>query len=709
MAADRATSRLDQGDWPLKPDFLKEQFEQFFDELPAALLVKDAHSRIVLMNRACEDVLGAAFADLRGTDGSGWFPAEQVEAFVDADRAAFAGRTTVESDAEFWNARLRRNRVAHTVRKPVFDEAGEPRYLVCVTVDVTEARQAEQTLRMSEDQLRALFELAPLGIALTDLNGRYLEFNEEFRRICGYEEDELKALNYWLLTPKEFEAQETRQLELLFGSGRYGPYEKIYHQKSGRRIPVRLSGVLVTGRDGNRYIWSIVEDITERKRVEAERRKSETQISRLAYYDPLTGLPNRRMMLDRIGQALVAGAGSGAVLFLDFDNFKTINDTLGHDAGDLLLQEISRRLRQTLRKGDNIARLGGDEFVVLLEQLGAGVEEAAAAAHEIGGKLLAALSRPYPLRGKELSGSVSIGVALFGGGAQDDVHEILKRADVAMYEAKRDGRNALRFFDPAMQASIERTVRTEAGLRAALKQRQFELHFQRRVQHNGLVSGAEALLRWRHPEQGLVEPPDFIAVAVSTGLILPIGQWVLESACRQLKKWERRPQTRDLILSINVSGREFRREDFADNVKRTLARCGASPHRLELEIAEGALLGNIDELVVKMQALRQIGVSFALDDFGTGYSSLYYLKTLPLNRLKIDRSFVRDVGTDPNDEVIVQTIIRMGQTLGIEVIAKGVETDAQRALLEQYGCRNFQGFLFGRAVGADEFERELRG
>ncbi len=446
------------------------------------------------------------------------------------------------------------------------------------------------------------------------------------------------------------------------------------------------------------------------RREVAERKMADDEIRNLAYHDALTRLPNRRLLFDRLQHAIAASSRSGrycALLFIDLDNFKTLNDTLGHDAGDLLLQEVSRRLATCLREGDTAARLGGDEFVVLLENLSENAQEAATQAETTGEKIHGALNQTYQLANHEYNGTPSIGVTLFTD-HQDTVDELLKRADLAMYHAKSAGRNALRFFDPQMQAVITTRATLEAGLREALLKQQFLLYYQAQVDSQGRVTGAEALLRWQHPQGELVSPMEFIPLAEDTGLILLLGRWVLETACAQLALWAACPELAHLMVAVNVSAREFHHKDFVDQVKSVLVTSGARPQRLKLELTESLLLHDVEDTIVKMTALRAEGVSFSLDDFGTGYSSLSYLKRLPLDQVKIDRSFVRDVLTDAYDSAIARSVIDLGRNLGLGVIAEGVESGAQRDFLAANGCQNYQGYLFSRPLPLHEFEKFVR-
>ncbi|MDB5838148.1 MAG: hypothetical protein JWQ23_100 [Herminiimonas sp.] len=471
-------------------------------------------------------------------------------------------------------------------------------------------------------------------------------------------------------------------------------------RKDGSTVTIEANWTLVRDDDGQpQSILAIKTDITRRKAAEHE-------IQNLAFYDPLTTLPNRRFLLERLGRALSGSARNhcgGALLFIDLDNFKALNDTLGHEQGDLLLQQVALRLVACVHESDAVARLGGDEFVVVLENLNDNPHEAAVQAKAIGENVLAALNAPYQLAGLEHYSTPSIGVTLFNG-EQDNVCELLKRADLAMYQAKAMGRNTLRFYDPEMQAVVAARTALESELRQALQHKEFFLQYQPQMNDSGQLTGAEVLVRWRHPQRGTVSPAEFIPLAEETGLILPLGQWVLETACAQLATWADRPDTKRLTLAVNVSARQFRHPDFGSQVQSVLDCSGANPARLKLELTESYLVENVEDTIAKIDALKAKGVGFSLDDFGTGYSSLFYLKRLPLDQLKIDQSFVRDVLTDPNDAVIVRTIVALGQSLGLEVIAEGVETREQYEFLRAAGCRAYQGYLFSRPLPIDEFE-----
>jgi diguanylate cyclase (GGDEF)-like protein/PAS domain S-box-containing protein len=436
-------------------------------------------------------------------------------------------------------------------------------------------------------------------------------------------------------------------------------------------------------------------DISARKLAEAE-------IAHLAFYDGLTNLPNRRLLLDRLHHAIAKAARSGsrgAVLFVDLDNFKSLNDTMGHDMGDRLLEMVAFRLQEVTRETDTVARLGGDEFVILLEDLGADPQQALDNAAHVAGKVLEALSRAYPLDGHDLRSTPSIGVVLFGQ-EHHTINDLLRQADMAMYEAKAAGRATFRFFDPRMQVALDASATLEADLRFALQRRELQLHYQPVVDASGRTTGVEALLRWMHPERGVVGPADFIPQAEKSGLILELGVWVLEEACRQLVVWADNADTAHLTMAVNVSARQFRQPNFVEQVLRVLEHSGADPRLLKLELTESMLLTDMDEVIARMTTLKAHGVGFALDDFGTGYSSLSYLKLLPIDQLKIDRSFVHDMLHTRHASSIVRAIVTLAYSMDLEVVAEGVESREQWSALEAIGCTAFQGYLFGRAAPA---------
>ncbi len=576
--------------------------------------------------------------------------------------------------------------------------------LMSITRDITERIRIEDSLKQKERYQRALLDNFPFAVWLKDTESRFLSVNTGFVRTFGKKDPaELIGRNDFDIAPHDMaegyraddrEVMASRQTksveELILTDGERKWFETV-------KAPVLGDNGELLGTVG------FARDITERKATDEE-------IKRLAFYDSLTHLPNRRLLHDRLKHALASSTRSGkpvAVLFVDLDNFKTLNDTLGHHVGDLLLRQVADRLTGCVREGDTVARLGGDEFVVVLEDLSNALYDAATQSENVGEKILAALNQPYDLAGHPFASTPSIGIALFAD-PETTIDELMKRADVAMYQAKDAGRNTLRFFDPEMQAAVAARVALEADLREGLELAQLLLHYQVQVDGTGRVTGAEALVRWQHPKRGLVSPAEFIPLAEETGLILPLGDWVLATACHQLVAWARQQETAHLTLAVNVSARQFRRKDFVRQVRTILENSGANPQKLKLELTESLLLEDVEDIIAKMHALKMLGVSFSLDDFGTGSSSLSYLKRLPLDQLKIDQSFVRDILTDPNDAAIARTIVALAHSLGLAVIAEGVETEAQREFLASSGCHACQGYLFGRPLPTEAFGELIR-
>lgn len=570
---------------------------------------------------------------------------------------------------------------------------GLPAYVIGVR-DVTQRKRDEQELSIA-----AIAFESQTGMVVTDPNAIILRVNRAFTTLTGYSAEEALGQTPHLLSSGRHDKAFYQAMWAAVKETGYWQGEIWNRRKNGKIYAEWLTISAVTDSSGNvtHYVGTF-SDITQNKEAEAE-------IHRLAYFDHLTQLPNRRLLQDRLGQSVASAARTGligAVLFLDLDNFKSLNDTKGHDAGDELLVEVAQRLRSVVREGDTLARLGGDEFVVILEDLGTESEIVALMAKQIAQKILDVLNQPYKFHGFEFHSTASIGISLYR--ERESVEDLLKHADLAMYQAKSDGRNTLRFFDPAMQEVVTSRAAMEKDLRLALEHHQFKLHFQPQVNQEREIIGAEVLLRWQHPDRGLISPNDFISLAEDTGLILPIGQWVLESACAQLRLWAGNAHTRHLRLAVNVSPRQFRQPDFVALVMRAVSDNAISSDNLKLEITESMLLTNMNETIVKMNELRELGIKFSMDDFGTGFSSLSYLTKLPLQQLKIDQSFVHNIGVKPADATIVQTIIGMAQNLGIDVIAEGVETEDQKLFLEQHGCLQHQGYLFSRPVPCEEFE-----
>lgn len=561
--------------------------------------------------------------------------------------------------------------------------------------NITQRVQADLDLRIAATAFNAQD-----GMAVTDAQRRILRCNSAFTQITGYTEADVQGQSLNILNsgrhPREFYQTMWANVDAT-GTWRGEVWNR---RKNGDIYPDSRSTTAVRDAQGQiTHYVNTFHDITQSKAAEEE-------INQLAFYDPLTHLPNRRLLVDRLRQALALGARShhfGALQFIDLDNFKALNDTLGHDMGDLLLQQVAARLCECVRSTDTVARLGGDEFVVLLTQLSTDRVEAAAYAEAVGEKMRHAITRPYLLETHEHQLSASVGITLYQG-IEASIDDLLKQADLAMYQAKAAGRNTLRFYDPQMQAVVNSRVALEADIRRALLLQQFQLYYQVQVDARGQPMDAEALLRWPHPHRGMVPPNEFIPLAEDTGLILPLGHWVLQQACTQLQVWSQQSETRHLTLAVNVSARQFRQPDFVASVLQVLQTTGAPARLLKLELTESLLVNDVEETIAKMRALKASGVGFSLDDFGTGYSSLSYLKRLPLEQLKIDQSFVRDLLTDTNDAAIARTVIALGHSLGLSVIAEGVETEAQHGFLAKQGCDAYQGYLFSRPLPVEAFD-----
>ena len=581
------------------------------------------------------------------------------------------------------------------------DVAG-PREVAAVAQEFNAMIEAQQS---SDKQLRiaaSAFE-SQQSMMITDANAVILQVNPAFCESTGYTAEEAIGRTPRLLKSGHHDAAFYAELwkSIKLSGGWQG--EIWNRRKNGEVYPNLLTVTAVMSKEGivTHYVGTYT-DITARKIAEDE-------IKNLAFYDPLTHLPNRRLLMDRLHQSMAASARNrhhGGLMLIDLDNFKTLNDTLGHEKGDLLLQQVGLRLVTCVREGDTVARLGGDEFVVMLEDLNENPEEAAKQSEAVGDKILATLNKPYLLAGYENRSTPSIGLALFSG-HHISIEELMKQADLAMYQAKTAGRNTLRFFDPEMQAAVSDRAAMEIDLRDAMAQQQFLLYYQPQVEGDGSLTGAEALLRWQHPRRGMVPPLEFIQIAEETGLILPLGRWVLETACALLAKWAAEPHLAHLAhltLSVNVSAKQLHQENFVDQVLAVLDSSGANPQRLKLELTESLLVTDVENTIAKMTALKARGVGFSLDDFGTGYSSLSYLKRLPLDQLKIDQGFVRDILIDPNDAAISKMVIALAKSLGLSVIAEGVEIQAQRDFLASHGCHAYQGYLFSQPLPLHKFE-----
>jgi diguanylate cyclase (GGDEF)-like protein/PAS domain S-box-containing protein len=571
----------------------------------------------------------------------------------------------------------------------------EQRFIV-LSRDITERKQGEEAMRIAA----TAFE-SQQGMAITDAQQKILRVNKAFTEITGYSAQEAVGQTPRLLSSGRHDAAFYSVLWNHIATTGAWQGEIWNRRKNGEVYPEWLSITAVKDEAGlpTHYVAAFSDT--------SMHKLAEEQIQSLAFSDFLTGLPNRRHLVVRLQQALQTSEAQhrqGALLLVDLDDFKTLNDALGHDQGDILLQQVAKRLNSCVRECDTVARIGGDGFAVLLEQLNHNPDEAATQAEHVAGKILVTLNQAYPFGGAQHHSTASIGITLFDGAKPEGVDEYLRRAELAMYQAKVDDRNTLRFFEPQMQAVASKRVSLEAGLRDAILKNQFLLHYQAQVTDQRQIIGVEALVRWQHPERGMVSPAEFIPVAEETGLILPLGSWVMETACTQLAQWASQPAMAHLTIAVNVSARQFHQGDFVEQVLAVLARTGARADRLKLELTESLLVSSIESVIAKMNVLKEKGVGFSLDDFGTGYSSLSYLKRLPLDQLKIDQGFVRDILVDPNDAAIAKMVIALADSMGLAVIAEGVETEAQSEFLADLGCHVYQGYLFSRPLPIQAFE-----
>jgi len=676
----------------------EEKLRRLIDTVPALITESDASGRCLLVN-SFHNTLTLADDGGGGTDTiEGLFGKEYWRRHAPIDRGIVDTGQVPPAFEEEMTDRAGQPRILLTTKTPLPSGDGRIEGVVTVSIDITARKLAEEELRIA-----AVTFQSQEGIIITDPRGVIQRVNQAFSQVSGFDAAESVGKTPAILKSGRHRSAFYQTMWQTLAETGYWQGEIWNRRKNGEIYPAWLAISAVTAPDASttHYIGSFFE-ITKQKEAEA-------QIHRLAYYDPLTNLPNRRLLYDRIGQALAGSSRNGqfgALIFLDLDNFKNLNDTMGHDVGDQLLVETARRILGILRDYDTVARLGGDEFVIMVEDLSPEMAEAAFKIGQVAEKIRDAIAAPDDLGGRKFSCAASLGITLFCG-AGDSVDTLLKQADLAMYKAKSAGRNTLRFFDPAMQTALEERITLESDLLHGLQEGQFVLHYQPQVDHRGRLIGAEGLIRWHHPKRGMVYPGEFIPMAEESGLILGLGQWVLETACRQIVAWSKRPETALLVLAVNVSARQFHQEDFVESVLEVVRRSGADPHKLKLELTESMLLANIEDIIAKMEILKSHGLNFALDDFGTGYSSLLYLKRLPLSQLKIDQSFVRDVLTNAKDAAIAVTMVALGQNLGLSVLVEGVETEAQWEFLNQHGCHACQGFLFGRPVPIETFDAQL--
>jgi diguanylate cyclase (GGDEF)-like protein/PAS domain S-box-containing protein len=668
------------------------------DTVPQAMLVVDEHGVVIRANAGAHTVFGYSEGGLPGLAVEALMP-EPLRTAHAAHRARFFANPGFRAMGEGREVLGRR---ADGSVFPAEIGIGTMRmdkqaFAVVSIVDISKRRRAEDELRIA-----AIAFESQSGMIVTDALGTILRVNPGFTRLTGYSAEEAVGKTPRLLSSGRHPPEFYRQMwATIIEKGQW--QGQIWNRhKDGRIFSEWLTITAVIGANGkaSHYV-STFSEITESAEAEA-------RIHRLAYYDALTQLPNRRLLHDRIGQALIAISRNGlhgAILLVDLDGFMAMNDRHGHDSGDQLLIEVTRRLLLTVRDSDTVSRLVGDQFVVVLEELSSEAEEAATLAKQVGEKLGAAIRQPCRINGDDIRCTASIGVSLFH--TQDTVDQLLKHANLAMYQAKAAGRDALRFFDPEMQARIDDRSALIADLHQALTNRQLQLHFQPQFDAGGRVIGAETLLCWTHPQRGSIAPDIFIPLAEESGLIMSIGYWVLETACAQLKAWATNANACELMLAVNVSPRQFADPDFAHQVRSVLAASGANPERLKIELTESLALDNIEDTIEKMRLLKALGITFSMDDFGTGYSSLAYLTQLPLDELKIDRSFVLNLPDNATDGIIARTIITMGRSLALKVVAEGVETERQREFLERHGCHAYQGYLYSKPLPQGRFEEFL--
>ena len=690
------------------------RYRDLVQHIPAGVVVHAATSEILVANPEATRILGLSLDQLKGRDaidprwqflredgtplGLSEYPVSRVLSTGEALTQQIVGALRPGDSEPTW---------AICNAFPVLTPNGQVAEVIVSFTDVTELKVALRNLRAAEERFRLVLRGSNDAPWDWDLVKNTMYYSPRWWQMLGLAPDEDNSdTTLWAkrLHPDDSARVQALLQELLAdGKEAFEEEFRLLHH-AGHYVDVLCRGFISRNEKGEAVRISGTNlDLTERK-------QTESQIHHLAFYDALTDLPNRRLLLEHLRKALQnceRTGHHGALLFIDLDRFKELNDTLGHDTGDALLRQVGRRLEHCVRETDMVARLGGDEFVVMLQNLSKDKNDAALDTERTGQKVLDLLNQPYDIDGHPYQGTPSIGIALFGTG-HEGVDTLLRQADLAMYKAKAGGRNTMRFFDESMQAEVDLKVALQADLRVALETDGLLLHLQPQFNQRHGLRGAEVLVRWQHPERGLLPPVQFIPMAEASGLILPLGKWVLRKACEQLVQWAPDPVLGALTLSVNVSVHQLHDPGFTAQVLATLADTGADPLKLKLEITESALAENIEDIIAKMQELQRYGLSFALDDFGTGFSSLSYLKRLPLDQLKIDRAFVHDAHTDPGNATIARIIITLGNELGLSVIAEGVETEAQLQFLLDHGCLDHQGYLMGKPLPVAEFEARFR-
>lgn len=674
----------------------------------APVIGRNLEGHIIFWNKGAEDLYGWSDAEALGKVTHELlqtrfpYPLEQIEAELMKNSIWKGELTHVRHDGTnvFVNSQWTFYR----------DDTDAVQAIVEVNNDISRRKQAQESLHKNEAMFHTMLDWTYDWEYWVGPDEKFIYTTPSVERLTGYGPDDFKHnpdLINAIVFSDDTEVWQRHILEhLKTECDLPGELELRIVRKDGEIRWVSHACRPVFSENGKNLGRRVtVRDVTAQKLADG-------QIRELAYFDPLTRLPNRRLLMDRLNHALITSHRSthyGVLMILDLDHFKSLNDTQGHDIGDLLLIEVARRLIDNVREGDTVSRLGGDEFVVLLEALGTSERIAVNHAESIAEKIRVALNQPYTLTGQnvEYYNTPSMGLTVFHG-MNDSTDVLLKQADIALYQAKDAGRNTIRYFNPAMQAEINARIAMEDALRRGLEKHEFQLYYQPQVDRTACITGAEALIRWMNPNEGLISPAQFIPMAEETGLILRIGQWVMNTACAQLKTWEQDSRCAHIKLAVNVSARQFHQPDFVEQIQQMLLSSQIEPSRLKLELTESVVLNNVEETASRMQQLIDLGLSFSLDDFGTGYASLTYLKLLPLAQVKIDQSFVRDVPHDQNDNAIVRAILAMSDSLGVNVIAEGVETEEQRDFLSRNGCTAYQGYLFGRPMPIEAFDALIR-
>ncbi len=700
LAVDKAARREQTG--PLLPS--DALYRASFEQAAVGILHTSLDGRILECNECFARIVGYTPEELVGSSFQAITPPGDRGIGNNAQKRLLSGEMQTVS---FEKRYMRKDGALTWVMLTIsiqHDEERRPFCFLTMVQDINDRKQAEEqlaaaqeALRLSEERYRTAFQMSLDCISLARLrDGMFVDCNEAFLELGGLTRQEVIGRTSTELQIWADPEDRRRMVERLMRQGVCRNLEAQFRRKNGEMIWGLMSASLIE-LEGAPHILAITRDLSEA-------RTAADEIRQLALYDPLTKLANRRLLLERLRQTVETTQRSGrwnALLFVDLDNFKTLNDTLGHHVGDLLLRQAGQRLVGCIRAADTAARVGSDEFVVILEELSGNAEEAASQAKVVAEKILASLSEPYALAGRGCLSTASMGITVFGPGTENTM-EILQQADIAMYRAKQDGRAMIRFFAPELQSVVNARAELEDEVRQGIRKREFVLWYQPQVE-DGQVIGAEALLRWNHPQRGLLAPAAFIGLAEETGLIVPLGLQVLEAACGQIAAWAKKPATAQLTLAVNVSARQFRQADFVEQVLEALGRTEADPRKLKLEITESMLVDNLEETIEIMTRLKKRGVQFSLDDFGTGYSSLAYLKRLPLDQLKIDRAFVRDMLADAASSAIAQAIVSLSRAMHLSLLAEGVETEEQRASLDDLGCHAYQGYLFSPPVPVERF------